>query len=285
MIEDVARLSLLSRVILGYLVVAQFQLNHSTKKMKIKSLLKYLLKKVVSPVEVNQNLTNLVCNTDLALTRLANLGFKPNHIFDIGAYQGDFAKSCIDLWPDTKVACFEVIPHKVSELKKLASSKSSIQVFSTLLGANCHDEFPFYQLESDAETASSVLNTQLAFKSPPQYYPMSTVDEIVKNHFAGHSPDLLKIDVQGYELEVLKGTEKTLNQIQVILAEINLLEIYKDAPLLAELIAWLDARNWVTYDICSFWRRPLDQALWQSDFIFVQRDSFLRANKNYSLLE
>ena len=250
--------------------------------MQIKSLIKSFLKKLISPVKVNQNLTNLVCNTDLALTRLENLGFKPNLIFDIGAYQGDFTKFCIELWPETKVACFEVLPHKVSQLKDLASSNSSIQVFPTLLGANCHDKFPFYQLERHAETASSVLNTQMAFKLPPQYYPMSTVDDIVKNHFAGHGPDLLKIDVQGYELDVLKGTEATLNQIQVILAEINLLDIYKDAPLLAELITWLDERNWVTYDICSFWRRPLDQALWQSDFIFVQRDSFLRANKGYS---
>ncbi|MEQ8958462.1 MAG: FkbM family methyltransferase, partial [Coleofasciculus sp. C2-GNP5-27] len=101
-------------------------------------------------------------------------------------------------------------------------------------------------------------------------------------HFSDRSPDLLKLDVQGYELEVLKGAEKSLPEIQAILAEINLLDIHQNVPLLADMIAWLDKRNWVAYDICGLTRRPLDKALWQADFIFVPCHSPLRADKRWS---
>jgi hypothetical protein len=80
----------------------------------------------------------------------------------------------------------------------------------------------------------------------------------------------------------VKGAEKSLPKIQVILAEVNLLDIHQNVPLLAEMIAWLDKRNWVAYDICGLTRRPLDKALWQADLIFVPRHSPLRADKRWS---
>jgi hypothetical protein len=93
----------------------------------------------------------------------------------------------------------------------------------------------------------------------------------------------LKLDVQGYELEVLKGSEKSLQGIQVILAEVNLIDIHQNVALLAEIVQWLNLRDWVAYDICELHRRPLDQALWQADFIFVQRSSFLRTDKRWGI--
>jgi hypothetical protein len=117
---------------------------------------------------------------------------------------------------------------------------------------------------------------------PVTLHSMRTVDSIVQEHFGGNSsPDLLKLDVQGYELEVLKGAEKSLPKIQVILAEVNLLDIHQNVPLLAQTIAWLNERDWVAYDICGLTRRPLDQALWQADFIFVPRNSPLRSDKRW----
>lgn len=229
---------------------------------------------------INRLLTDSACNIETSLMRIAKLGFNPELIFDVGAYQGDFTKFCLQLWTDTEVACFEVLPNKVTQLKQLELSNSSIQVIPVLLGETSSEQVPFFQFQSEGETASSVMKPQNS-SILPKYYPMRTVDEIVNTHLNGRVPDLLKMDVQGYELNVLKGAEQSLDKIKVILAEVNLLDLYQDAPLLSELITWLDARNWVTYDICGFWRRPLDQALWQADFIFVQRTSFLRADKRY----
>ena len=52
-------------------------------------------------------------------------------------------------------------------------------------------------------------------------------------------PKLLKLDVQGYEYEVLSGAKQTLKDIDVILTEVNLIDLYKGAHLLDDLIALL----------------------------------------------
>ncbi len=213
-----------------------------------------------------------------ALERLCAVGFQPTQIFDVGAYQGEFSQNFLSIWPNAKVACFEALEHKVLQLQQLASHNSTMQVFPGLLGAEAHEQVPLHQ----AETASSVMVEQSSQNFPVTFHSMRTVDSIVQEHFGDRSPDLLKLDVQGYELEVLKGAEKSLPQIKLILAEVNLLDIHQNVPLLANIMAWLDAHDWVAYDICGLTRRPLDQALWQADFIFVPRNSPLRSDKRWT---
>jgi FkbM family methyltransferase len=214
-----------------------------------------------------------------AIERLVNMGFKPNLIFDVGAYRCDFTDLCINNFPNSKIACFEVLEHRVEQLAQLALKNSCVQVIPILLGAESQEKVQF----NEAETASSVLTEQIQQDFPVNYYPMTSIDIVVQKYYNGEIPDFLKLDVQGYELEVLKGAEKSLQGIQVILAEVNLLDIHGNVHLLAEVIAWLNEREWVAYDICGLHRRPLDMALWQSDFIFVPRDSFLRNDKRWGI--
>ena len=214
----------------------------------------------------------------LALERLANMNFEPTHIFDVGAYKGEFANCCLDIWSNTKVSCFEALEDKIIQLKNLSESNSQIQVFPTLVGAENKEAIALHE----AETASSVLVEHITQDFPIKYYPMVTLDSIVQEYCENCPPDFLKLDVQGYELEVLKGAEKSLPQIQVILAEVNFLDIHQNVPLLSDVVTWLNERDWVAYDICGLTRRPLDRGLWQADFIFVPRNSRFRADKRWN---
>jgi FkbM family methyltransferase len=66
--------------------------------------------------------------------------------------------------------------------------------------------------------------------------------------------NLLNIDVQGYELEVLKGSTETLTNIDYIICEINLVEHYKNAPMINDLDEYL--KEFVRADTCvydEFW--------------------------------
>ncbi len=214
-----------------------------------------------------------------AIERLAKIDFEPIHIFDVGAYKGEFANCCLNIWSNTKVSCFEALEDKIIQLNNLSASKSQIQVFSTLVGAKNQESVALHA----AETASSVLVEHITQDFPIQYSSMVTIDSIVQEYFKNCPPDLLKLDVQGYELEVLKGAENSLPQMQVILAEINFLDIHRHVPLIADVITWLNDRDWVAYDICGLTRRPLDRALWQADFIFVPRNSRFRTDKRWGV--
>jgi FkbM family methyltransferase len=212
-----------------------------------------------------------------ALQRLRINKFSPAHIFDVGAHSGEFAKACRKIWPDAKLTCFEVLPHRVSELKAWSAADGNTEVIECLLGAEVKSEVAFHE----SETASSILPDHIPNAKPIRTYPMRTIDEVVASSNM-KAPVFLKLDVQGYEYEVLNGAKKTLQYVEVILAEVNLLDLYKGAHLFDELIAFLRVHDFVAYDICEFQRRPLDAALWQADFIFVPIGSSFRADKRWS---
>ena len=211
-----------------------------------------------------------------ALERLRTNDFTPQHIFDVGAYTGEFAKLCRRVWPSAKLTCFEVLPHRVLELRSWCEQDGNAAVVESLLGAEIKSDVAFHEME----TASSVLEEHIPQVAPLRSYPMRTIDSIVKSTGMG-APDFLKLDVQGYELEVLKGAQNTLAKMAAILTEVNLIDIHKGVPLLDELVLFMRAGGFVAYDICGLARRPLDKALWQADVIFVPRDSGLRADKRW----
>jgi FkbM family methyltransferase len=213
-----------------------------------------------------------------ALERLHASNFMPERIFDVGAYSGEFARLCRSIWPAAKLTCFEVLPHRVEELRRWCNLDGNSTVIESLLGSETKQAVPFHEME----TASSVFEEHAVQVLPVRFYPMQTIDEIVRSKGL-EAPNFLKLDVQGYELEVLKGAENTLPQISVVLAELNLIDIHKNAPLLDEVILYMRSKGFVAYDICGLTRRPLDRALWQADFIFVRRDSSLRSNKRWQL--
>jgi FkbM family methyltransferase len=213
----------------------------------------------------------------LALERLRGCGFVPRHIFDVGAHAGEFTKVCRKIWPAAKLTAFEVLPHRVRELRSWCVKDGNADVIATLLGAETREAVSLHEME----TASSVFEEHNPQASMIRVYPMQTIDEILRSRSIA-SPDLLKLDVQGYELEVLKGAEATLAHLSVILTEVNLIDIHRNVPLLDDLVVFLRTRGFVAYDICGLTRRPLDRALWQADFIFVPRESALRSDKRWN---
>jgi len=67
--------------------------------------------------------------------------------------------------------------------------------------------------------------------------------------------DFLKIDVQGYELEVLQGGIQSLSQAMGCELEVSFREIYKNQPLFAEVDQWMRAQGFFLADLERFWWR------------------------------
>jgi FkbM family methyltransferase len=104
---------------------------------------------------------------------------------------------------------FEVLNERIKDAKK----------YNYALG-NENKMIEMYIEEADAYGCSSILKpssnySNVAF-SPNEVVEMKRLDDF---NFDGYN--LLNIDVQGYEYEVLKGSEKTLEKIDFILCEIN----------------------------------------------------------------
>ncbi len=91
-------------------------------------------------------------------------------------------------------------------------------------------------------------------------------------------PELWKLDVQGNELEVLRGADKLVSSAEMIILEISVLRI-GDVPIFREVDRYMEAVGFRLYDVIPQYYRPLDGALWQIDGFYVQKDSPLIASR------
>jgi FkbM family methyltransferase len=219
-----------------------------------------------------------MASVEWSFRNLRTLGFSPRRIVDVGAYVGGWTRMAKAIFPEAAVMMVEAQPSKEPELKRAcAEYTGEVNYRLALLGPEEREGVRFYELE----TGSSVLAEQSSIARKEATHRMLTLDGVLAESGFGGA-DLLKLDVQGYELEVLKGAGGALSGAEVVLLEVSLLRINEGAPLLRDVLNFMGERGFRAYDICSFIRRPLDNALWQTDIIFVSETSRLLASRSFN---
>jgi hypothetical protein len=98
-------------------------------------------------------------------------------------------------------------------------------------------------------------------------------------------PYLIKVDVQGAELQVLAGAQRTLQEAEAVILEVTLFGTMIGGPQVYDVVSQMKECGFVVYDICGFEYRPLDGALSQIDAVFVREGGRLRASHAYSTPE
>src|SRR5438270_3744776 len=152
--------------------------------------------------------------------------FHPGGIIDIGANVGDWSRQASRTF-DCPIHLIEAQPSLEANLRSTGFSYTI-----TLLGPEYRASVPFHL----TGTGSSVMKELTGFDEGSIDLPMQRLDDLGIDLLG---PLLLKLDVQGFELEVLKGAPNTLARTEVILSEVSLLPYNKGAPLMHEVMAFL----------------------------------------------
>ena len=115
---------------------------------------------------------------------------------------------------------------------------------------------------------------------PRRPVQVATLDSLLREQRIG-APDFVKIDVQGFELKVLRGGERALGSTEVLIVETNLFKFMPECPRAHEVIGWLAERGFVLFDLAGSLRRPYEHDLGQVDFVFVSKDSELVSSNRW----
>jgi len=216
-----------------------------------------------------------------SIENLKRLGLRADYILDIGAYCGLWTDMIKAIYPEAQILMVEPQLNKENDLLKVAMKYSgSVKYSMSFLGSQSGKEVDFFEMES----GSSAFQERSAIPRKKVQKNTITLCELLRN-FNWDKVDFIKIDAQGYELEILKGATDILRSVKCILMEVSLIDINEGAPLFLEVISFMNDRGFVPYDICSLLRRPLDQALWQVDMIFLPNRSSLLKHKYFDSYE
>lgn len=209
------------------------------------------------------------------LYKIKMQGIEPNTIIDVGSSIGMFSKTANYFWSDAKIFSFEPLDTSYQKLIKLVGNNPNIELFHFALGDKREKTIIN---ESSYEYSSSILEMSDIHKnafpyssdSTKQEIEVYTLDGIFKN-ITITAPALLKLDVQGFELNVLKGGLNFLKNVDYILIELSFSELYKNQPLFNELYSFLNSNNFKLVDILDFSRNPNTFEMLQIDALFIKK--------------
>ena len=202
------------------------------------------------------------------LQRAKARGFTPTCVFDIGASNGQWTIDCRKLFDGARYVLVDPLDANRKALSALALADDRITAFFGVAGSRS-GVMPLH----DHGDQSSILSSA-DFPGVIRSVEATTVDALFDAQ-QRPTPVLLKADVQGYELEVLKGATRCLASTEMLVLEVSFREIYKDSALAHEIVAYVGERGFRIFDICSYLQRSTDRDLIQSDLVFVHESSAL----------
>lgn len=161
-------------------------------------------------------------------------GIDPRTILDVGANVGQFSKAALGRWPCVRVVAFEPQLTAAEALKKGLPMRQGHLVYPVAVGGE-DGETIFYPHRYDR--SSSVLpisesarrRFSWAAELAPVRVPVYKLDTLLRTEELVR-PIVLKIDVQGYEQEVLRGATSTLSAVDAVVIEQSFEPFYEGQP-------------------------------------------------------
>ncbi len=167
-------------------------------------------------------------------------------VIDVGANKGQFADKLRRMGYAGHIISFEPIPDDFAAIKRASANDSHWHAFNLALGAD--DEQREFTVVGTGTTVFSSFLEAIPEVTPEGRRQISVqvrrldglFDEIER--LAGGSPRIfLKLDTQGYDLEVVKGCSDRLAKVLGLQSELSVEPIYREQPSYTEALAHYEA--------------------------------------------
>lgn len=203
-----------------------------------------------------------------------NLKFKT--IVDIGANRGQFALAARQYCPDAMIIAFEPLIKPAVVFNRLFAGDQAVKLHNVAISeeegslemhVSKRDDssslLPIAQAQSDLYPGTEEVSTHDVNVGPLHKY-------IATSEISGMA--LLKIDVQGYEYQVLVGCHDLINKFSYVYCEASFIELYSNQKLAKDVIEWMEGNGFFLAGAYNFsYSKKNGQAI-QADLLFKRQD-------------
>jgi len=199
-------------------------------------------------------------------------GHKFATVIDAGANKGQFALAVRAHMPHARILAFEPLQSPAAIFRRMFQSDEIVRLFETALGSSTGTATIHLSNHLDSSSLLPIGKEQVeVFPHTEEVGTLSiavTALDDIADSLGLRGPTLLKIDVQGFELSLLRGAERSLAQfIDDIYVELSYRVLYEGQPLAHEVIDWLRLHGFVLGGVYNT-AFATDGAVVQSDMHF-----------------
>jgi FkbM family methyltransferase len=204
-------------------------------------------------------------------------------VVDIGANKGQFALYVRSAFPDAAIYSFEPLREPAARLR--ATLGNRVKLFETAIGPSATEATIYVSKQVDSSSLLPIAQQSEVFPGTglkeTRTVRVAPLSECLV-HEDIQAQALLKIDVQGYELEALKGCDPLLPLFRYIYVEGSFIELYRGQVLVGDLICYLSARK---FQLAGVYNQVDDSGgrAVQADFLFVNAGDLQGATEEREL--
>jgi len=213
---------------------------------------------IARPIKVaNSTLTD-------SFALLKSVGFSPTAILDVGAFAGDWARAAEKIYPEAEIFLIES-----SEDRREDLMKTGMSYMIATVGAK-PETIEFYDIPGKKANSRFREQTEDFINDSPVKKVTYPLDLLMEGMPA---ISLMKIDVQGSELQVLKGAKSILKDVEVIYITVPLMRIHRGAPLALEILSFCKEHGFELLNYVDGDARGSLDALVHVDLTLAKTDS------------
>lgn len=216
---------------------------------------------------------------------LAARGFAPASVLDVGAHRGEWSRTARAVFPGALFVLVEPQREWTTELERFCAEATvpgngAAEWIAAAAGAEAGERVLAIDPAGGGSSLLPGAEGAAAMGAEARTVPVVTLDSL----YAGSArplPEMVKIDVEGMEIEVLRGASTLFGAAEIFVVEAALFRYRPGQATFAELVAFMAERGYLPYDFPWFLRRPLDGALGLCDVAFARAAGPLRASARW----
>jgi FkbM family methyltransferase len=192
-------------------------------------------------------------------------------VVDIGANAGQFALVVRHCFPGARIVSFEPLVRPAALWREVFAGDVRATLVEAAVGSEPGEAEIHLSARDDSSSLLPITDRQdelfpgTAETGTVPVRVMRLSDALGEEEIA--APAMLKLDVQGFELQALAGCEDLLGCFEWVYAECSFVELYAGQALADEVIAWLRERGFRLTGIFNMSYDRVGRAI-QADFLF-----------------